>query len=613
MTINETIPTHNSAPERRDIDQPIDRIYGHVVSCSGSIAEIIAERIPKEISDLWTVSRLVSILHNNRRIVGMIAATDLTQVKWLANDSNPVRYKLELIGEVWDDPKTGRVVFDRGISAYPPVGAPSHAIRTEDLFAIYTDERSKDLIPIGNLSQSTDITATVDLEMMLSRHFAVIGSTGVGKSSAVTLMMRKAVEARKQLRIVMLDPHNEFAKAFPRHAKVFDVDNLTIPYWMLTLEELLEIIYRGRKDLAIEADVLRGLITEAKHAFRANTDNPTLRRDNQASMITCDTPIPYRFNDIIKLIDARMGLLESKQDLPLLRTMRGRLVSTMNDPRYAFFFKMRRVSDNMEQVMTEIFRMEEHTDRPISVIQMAGLATEVVNSLISVVGRLAFDLCQMSNGGNEILMLCEEAHRYMPANAEQGFEPTRYALARIAKEGRKYGCYLGCITQRPGELDQTILSQCSTIFAMRLSNEADQDLIRAAISDSSESTTAFISSLAQREAIAFGEGVATPMRLIFETIPVQDLPNTLAGGVSRLGSKRQTNLSRIVTRLRDNLPDIANNAVEQPTGLEELEELETMDEMSRIRQRVLQRSRPSQTVGATEPQATDTSSIFRPI
>lgn len=606
MTMNPSIPTQTATPERRDIDQPIDRLYGHVVSCSGSVAMIAADRLPKEISELWTVSRLVSILHNNRRIVGMIASSELTNGAWVENGVNTVGYKLELIGEVWDDPKTGRAVFDRGISAYPPIGSPSHAIRTEDLFAIYTNERSNNLIPIGNLSQSTDIIATVDLDMMLTRHFAVIGSTGVGKSSAVTLMMRKAVEARKQLRIVMLDPHNEFAKAFPNHAKVLDVDNLTIPYWMLTLEELLEIIYRGRKDLAIETDILRGLISEAKHAFRTNTDNPTLRRDNQASIITADTPIPYRFNDLIKLIDARMGLLESKPDLPLLRTMRGRLVTTMNDPRYAFFFKMRRIADNMEQVMTEIFRMEEHTDRPISVIQMAGLPTEVVNSLISVIGRLAFDLCQMSNGGSEILILCEEAHRYMPANESQGFEPTRYALARIAKEGRKYGCYLGCITQRPGELDQTILSQCSTIFAMRLSNEADQDLIRAAISDSSESTTAFISSLAQREAIAFGEGVATPMRLLFETIPAHDLPSTRAGGVARQGGTIRTNLSRVVTRLRDNLPEIANNIVEQPSVIDELEE---MDEMTRIRQRVLQRSHQTEVEAQSEAKA----SLFRPI
>ena len=126
---------------------------------------------------------------------------------------------------------------------------------------------------------------------------------------------------------------------------------------------------------------------------------------------------------------------------------------------------------------------------------------------------MAFDIALHSAGRFKLLVMCEEAHRYMPADPKLGFAPTRYALSRIAKEGRKYGCYLGVITQRPGELDPTILSQCSTVFAMRLANEQDQAIIRSAIADSSASSLAFLSSMGQREAIVFGEGVATTMRI----------------------------------------------------------------------------------------------------
>ncbi len=141
-----------------------------------------------------------------------------------------------------------------------------------------------------------------------------------------------------------------------------------------------------------------------------------------------------------------------------------------------------------------------------------------------MLARLAFDLALWSEGKLKLLVLCEEAHRYMPADQRLGFAPTRHALARIAKEGRKYGCYLGVVTQRPGELDPTILSQCSTFFAMRLANEQDQAIIRSAIADSSASTLSFLSSMGQREAIAFGEGVATTMRMKFEKIDSALLP-----------------------------------------------------------------------------------------
>ena len=140
----------------------------------------------------------------------------------------------------------------------------------------------------------------------------------------------------------------------------------------------------------------------------------------------------------------------------------------------------------------------------------------------------------------------------MPADPRLGFAPTRHALSRIAKEGRKYGCYLGVVTQRPGELDPTILSQCSTFFAMRLANEQDQAIIRSAIADSSASTLAFLSSMGQREAIAFGEGVATTMRLKFEKLSDGTDPRhrqARAGLPSKAGD--DVDLVAIVERLRN--------------------------------------------------------------
>ena len=254
---------------------------------------------------------------------------------------------------------------------------------------------------------------------------------------------------------------------------------------MFRLEEFAEVLFRGRETVPEEIDVLRDLIPVAKNLYRNPAAGAFLRRGVDA--LTADTPVPYRMADLIKQIDERMGLLESKVDRPTLKSLQDRIESAVSDPRYRFMFNSRLIEDTIHETIGKIFRVP-HEGRPVTCFEMAGMPSEVVNSVCSVLARLAFDLALWSEGKLKLLVLCEEAHRYMPADPRLGFAPTRHALSRIAKEGRKYGCYLGVVTQRPGELDPTILSQCSTFFAMRLANEQDQAIIRSAIADSSAST-----------------------------------------------------------------------------------------------------------------------------
>jgi hypothetical protein len=172
---------------------------------------------------------------------------------------------------------------------------------------------------------------------------------------------------------------------------------------------------------------------------------------------------------------------------------------------------------------------------------------------------MAFELALWSDGAIHMLVVCEEAHRYIPADPNLGFFPTRQAIARIAKEGRKYGVSLGIITQRPGELDQTILSQCSTLFAMRLANDRDQEIIRSAIPNSSISTTSFLSSIGNGEAIAFGEAIAVPMRMRFSQVERHLLPKA-SGSVTKTSedSPDTVDLRTIVGRMRSiSGPDIS--------------------------------------------------------
>lgn len=211
------------------------------------------------------------------------------------------------------------------------------------------------------------------------------------------------------------------------------------------------------------------------------------------------------------------------------------------------------------ETIAHIFRIPGN-GKPISTFQLAGIPSEVVNSVVSVLCRMAFELALWSNGSIHMLVVCEEAHRYVPADQELGFVPTRQAIARIAKEGRKYGVSLGVITQRPGELDQTILSQCSTLFAMRLSNERDQDIIRSAMPNSSLSTMSFLSSIGNGEAIAFGEAIAVPMRMKFTRLAPGNLPKaSTASNRVEDPTPGTMDLSTIVKRMRSKAgPDISN-------------------------------------------------------
>jgi hypothetical protein len=201
-------------------------------------------------------------------------------------------------------------------------------------------------------------------------------------------------------------------------------------------------------------------------------------------------------------------------------------------------------------VISDLFRVPLN-GRPISIVDMSGLPSEVVSSVVSVLCRMAFDLAIASQGALQTLVVCEEAHRYVPANSENAFWPTRQAIARIAKEGRKYGVYLSVITQRPSELDQTIISQCNTIFSMRLSNIADQKIIGGALTNGAQSAMQFLASIANREAIAFGEGIRTPMRLTFETIAKEMLPGSHIYEMQEaVRNGKQVDINAVIRRMR---------------------------------------------------------------
>ena len=543
----------DAGKDRRGVEQPDERLIGRVISCDGAYATIatLTTAETENTSEIWSIGRLITISVGANRVVGLVYKLKSTDSQWQDKNINTVHAEIELVGEIRDG-VDGEPHFSRGIINYPPLGSIAHRIRSRDLMAVHLPY-TKTSVVVGHLTQDDKIPATVDIDSMLSRHFAIVGTTGTGKSSALALLMRKALEARPNLRILLFDPHNEFSTAFPDKATVLTPETLELPFWLFQHEEFAEVVFRGRDDVEEEVDALRDFIPEARAKFNAkqNAGGKLVRRTIDLSNISADTPLPYRMTDLFALIEEEIGMLDGRHDRLVLKSLKSRLDALVNDPRYRFMFSARTVDDNMADIIGTIFRVP-HNNLPITCLQLAGVPSEVVNSVISVLCRMAFDLAMWSNGTCGVLVVCEEAHRYVPQDHRQGFGPTRQSIARIAKEGRKYGVHLGVVTQRPGELDPTILSQCSTVFSLRLSNERDQEIIKSAISDSSASTISFLSSIGNREAIAFGEGIATPMRMQFQELRKEYLPGApiFKAAESAANGAPAINLDTIINKMR---------------------------------------------------------------
>jgi DNA helicase HerA-like ATPase len=377
----------------------------------------------------------------------------------------------------------------------------------------------------------------VKIDDLLGKHFAVLGTTGTGKSCSVALILRRILEKNPKAHILLLDMHREYAASFPEYAEVIQPQNMQLPFWLLNFEEIVEIIIGNQPNREQDIEILRELIPLAKQRYSSSTrrdKSPTLRSKESGELVNVgvDTPVPYRSSDLIGLLEEYLGKLELKGELAPFKRLKARLDAITRDPRYAFMFGQMTISDNMAEVVGRIFRIPVN-DKPITVLELGGLPSEVINVCVSVLARMAFDFGLWSQGRVPITFVCEEAHRYVPIDKTTGFEPTKRAISRIAKEGRKYGVSLAIISQRPAELDPTILSQCNTVFSMRLTNERDQEILKAGISDAAASLLEFMPTMGTGEAVTFGEGVSLPTRIKFDLLPSHALPKSSTASFTR--------------------------------------------------------------------------------
>jgi hypothetical protein len=464
--------------------------------------------------------------------------------------------EVEFIGELPKDEYGRPKQFRRGISVYPSLGNIVFRANKEELARAYACDTDTS-IRIGHIQQDPTIPAMIKIDEMLGKHFAVLGTTGTGKSCSVALILRRILEKNPLAHILLLDVHREYQQSFKQWAEIISPDNMQLPFWLLNFDEAVEILIGGQPNREADTEVLRELIPIAKQRYMANQrkDRSNMLRGTPGldnANIGVDTPIPYRTSDLTGILEEYIGKLDLKGELAPYKRLKSRIETISRDPRYGFMFGSLTVQDTMAQVLGRLFRVPV-AGKPIAILELGGLPSEIINVCVSVLARLAFDFGVWSGGRVPITFVCEEAHRYVPLDKTLGFEPTKRALSRIAKEGRKYGVSLCIVSQRPAELDPTILSQCNTIFSLRLTNERDQEILKAGISDAAASLLEFMPTMGTGEAITFGEGVALPTRIKFDMLPANESPKSHTASFTENWSKdlpEEGFLQEIVNRWR---------------------------------------------------------------
>ncbi len=439
-----------------------------------------------------------------------------------------------LLGETLDVDRPGNFAFQRGVSISPPLGAAVLAASGRDLRLIYAMPSSPS-VRIGSLHQDPGIEARVLVDELLGKHFSILGTTGSGKSCAVAVVLKAVLAAHVHGHIVLLDPHDEYAAAFGDMALSVTPADLHLPYWLLDFEEMTHVLCsEGQPYREVEGNILKDAVLTAKHEFITTSGGEDFN-------LTIDTPTPFRLLRVVELLKVGMGRLDKPESsIPFLRLL-NRIDSLRRDRRFAFMFGGLSVEDSMAEVLSRLLRLPPE-GRPLTVINLAGVPSEIVDVVVSVLCRLIFDFALWSRRGEgaPVLLVCEEAHRYVPRDRTLGFAPTRKAVARIAKEGRKYGVSLGLVTQRPSEISESILSQTSTLFAMRMSNEADQRFVTMAMPENAAGLLSVLPSLRSREGVVVGEGVAVPIRFRFEDLGETERPRSDTAKFSEAWSRESS-------------------------------------------------------------------------
>ncbi len=552
--------TQHTAPSAMPDPAPVPRATSHrpalieigqVIDIAGSSSRaLLSAQMLAELAAETTDSCLAMSGQVGSQVKIKVGSTWLlANIRTLTSDVRDQSFviaAIDFLGEGDEERLTGKVYnFRRGVTRYPAPGAPVYAVSSEDVRQMYAAE-DRPNIEVGTVYPTRDVRGALYVDAMLGKHFALLGSTGTGKSTSAALILHRICDLAPQGHIVMIDPHGEYSAAFKTNGALFDVSNLQMPYWLMNFEEHCEVFVTSMgNERQIDSDILAKCLLASRQKSRVAQG---------ISKLTVDSPIPYLLSDLSAMIQSEMGRLDKAGDSTPYIRLKTKIDEIKSDPRYAFMFSGMLVADTMADFLGRIFRLPGD-GKPISIIDVSGVPSDITSVVVAMLSRMVFDYAIWSRNEPQrpILLVCEEAHRYVPSERDAHNSSVGKILSRIAKEGRKYGVSLGLITQRPSDLAEGVLSQCGTIIAMRLNNERDQAFVRAAMPEGAKGFLDTIPSLRNRECIMCGEGVAIPIRVAFDDLEANKRPASTDPLFSELWQQtggEEEILERVIKRWR---------------------------------------------------------------
>jgi len=542
---------------------------------NGEVIAVLPNKVKIKVDDLnafkgaeqLKVGSYIQIADNENSEIKLIAIIESFLIE--VNEKGDRKYLVDAnpLGTIEDG------VFRRGGDsiALPPKEATKASI--EDIKSIYASgskESNYERFCFSRLAQSTKerIDIPVNGNKFFNKHFAIVGSTGSGKSHTTAKVLQNAIKEKKSdfiglnnSHIVIFDIHSEYISAFP-DANTININDLVLPYWLLNADELEELFLEsGDNNNYNQSSLLRNLITENKIV-----KNPTEKK------VFFDSPLKFDIDEILNCLqNLRKETRHSEDDLNIqfssgaknfeseslkiqdyfndifafasprreskerghgiskgpycdgsIDKFVSRLNTKINSPRlrqFLFGEKSKEISfeDTLRQFLGYNYKPESRkcAKSNITIIDLSGVPFEVLSITVSLISRLLFDYSyyykkQVGDNDMPLLLVYEEAHKYVPKSDLARFKSSRASIERIAKEGRKYGISLAIISQRPCELSETIFSQCNNFIAMRLTNPDDQNYVKRLLPDTLGSITDILPSLQAGEALLIGEATVMP-------------------------------------------------------------------------------------------------------
>lgn len=451
--------------------------------------------------------------------------------------------------------------FERGVSQYPTIEDEVHLVTPEDMKVIYGSIGEQTCITVGTVAAASGIAGQLDLGRLVTRHFAVVGSTGSGKSNLIAVLVEAiCTQGFPSSRVVLIDPHGEYATAVGQYGRVFRVNpdpakgerSLYVPFWALPFEEL-QAILMGPMQPAAESAVRDEVVVRKRMAASHLAHQPP------DTAVSADSPIPFSLRKLWFDLDdfERQTFADDSRTTPSAKTQNGSaealssnqypppgagknapfahnsrrnisrqlelMKSRLQDSRYAFLLNpgddLTPALDGKTKVdLDALVQSWVGHEQSLTVLDVSGLPSEVLTTVVGTVMRIVYDMLfwasDLPAGGREqpLLVLLDEAHLFLPDGRDS---PAQRTVARIAKEGRKYGIGLGVVTQRPSEIDGTVLSQCGTMIALRLTSSGDRNRVETAMPDDLGALAGMLPALRTGEGIVLGEAMPIPSRIQF--------------------------------------------------------------------------------------------------